>query len=159
MKCTTVFWRQNGSQSSGTHLEIQRSFPCRVQPSTCPLFVCLKRGDDPLVTRCRIQTMGKAKLSNDSKCAIYHRQNTKELCHPPSLPSAYSTWTSSRLTFSLFWDVTQRRLVIVPEQRMGPICKGTMRDVSEQRKPPIQSGERLKSDMFHNHTHTHTQND
>jgi len=70
MKCTTVFWRHDGSQSSGTRLEIQRSFPCRVHLSTCPLYVCLKGGDDPLVIRCLIQTMGKAKISNDSKCAI-----------------------------------------------------------------------------------------
>lgn len=153
MKRTTVFWRQDGSQSSRTHLEIRRSFPCRVQLSTFPLFACLKRGDDPLVTRCRIQTMGTVKISNDSKCAI-PTSEYQRTCHLPSLPFAYSNWTSSTLRFSLLWDVTQRRLVVVPEQSIGPICKGTLRNVSEQRRPPIQSGERLKSDKFHIHTHT-----
>ena len=89
-----------------------------------------------------------------TQSVLYHRQNTKELCHPPTLPFAYSNWTSSTLKFSLFWDVTQCRLVVVPEQSMGSICKGTLRDVSEQRRPPIHSGERLKSEKFHIHTHT-----
>jgi hypothetical protein len=155
MKCTTVFWRQDGSQSSGTHLEIQRSFPCRVQLSTCPLFVCLKRGNDPLVFVVVFKRWAKPKYRMTQN-VLYHRQNTKELCHPPSLSFAYSNWTSFRLRFSLFWDVTQRRLVVVPEQSIGPICKGTLRDVSEQRRPPISSGERLKSEKFHIHSHSHT---
>jgi hypothetical protein len=121
MKYTSVFWRKDSSQSPGRHLEIQRNFPCRVQLSTCPRFDYLKRGDDPLLIRFRIQTTDRAKTSNDPKCdtpsSEYYRtvQPSTSTLRLQQVNKLYSE------VFAL-WDVTQRGLVVVLEQSIGPTC-------------------------------------